>query len=1209
MTELFDAGLHPSGAPPPRKDPSEELSQQWQQGQRPDVHAFVVHAGPLTPAQLLAVLRVDQRERWQTGELIGAEAYLHSYPVLQGDAEQSLELVYAEFLLRERRGETPTLAEFVARFPGHAHRLQIQIGLHQALQAVSLTDPDGAALPHPNGSVTLSGPSAATPSGASRWPVVAGYEILGELGRGGMGVVYQARHLALKRVVALKMILAGPHADSGQLARFRHEAEAVAQLQHPNIVQIHEVGEQDGRPFFSLEFVAGGSLEQKLAATPQPARPAALLVELLARATHYAHQHGIIHRDLKPANVLLQEEEQGDAQEESNGAAGASFLLPPAAWIPKLTDFGLAKYVDSDGGQTRSGTIVGTPGYMAPEQALGKLDAVGPAADIYALGAVLYEMLTGRPPFKAETPLDTLQQVLLTEPVPPSRLRPNVPRDLQTICLKCLEKAPARRYSSAEALAEDLGRFLAGQPIRARLVTRGERLWRRCRRNPGVAGLTSLAALLLVVIAVLSLLAALQLGVEAGKARDAERDATDKLWQARYAEARALRLGGRIGQRFESLKAIQEAAAITHTRASHDKDALALRNEAIACLALADLRVLAQWEVPTPWDFYVALDRKEERYAFTDEQGNIHVRRTADHQEIARLPGPGRPPLFVMPYFSLDGRYLLVCYHLEGESYPSVVWELFAQGGSREVVRIEDCYTCRFISDGGSLAVARRDGTLGSYDLVWGKARTLRRGCRAMQLAIRPDGKQLAYSDDHKSEVPILDAATGELLKRLPIPGENTALAWSSDNRFLAAASDNKSIYIWDATEGRQLAILEGHQARVVTLAFSPNGRLLASSSFDGITRLWDIESAKALVYGPGRPLNFSPDGRRLAFQDGLQMGIWEVADGPECRLLQPRTERTAAWLNYRGHECIDYSPDGRLVASVGGDGVRLWDVATAQETAHLAIGYHEATLFDPSSGRLLTYGRTGLKSWPIGSVAGKSATQIGAPQTLEVPRNTGWFHLSCSRDGGVLAVTNDRHAQIIVLKMAAPSERVVLPNCSDVVSLAVSCDGKWVAAGRVKGTVGISIWDAHNGCLVRRLPAGRLGATQLYVAFSPDGQWLVSGGLSDYRFWKVDSWEPGPVIAMDYTARRAGPLVFSRDGRMLAISRSTQQVQLIDLANHCEVATLSAPDARTISRLCFNPDGTKLAASTDNHVVQLWDLRAIRRQLQTMNLDWDSPP
>ncbi len=306
---------------------------------------------------------------------------------------------------------------------------------------------------------------------------IAGYQILEVLGIGGMGIVYKARHERLDRFVALKMIRAGLSARPEDLARFESEAKAVAAIEHSNIVKIFEIGEHDGLPYFSLEYLSGGSLATKIGGKPQPVDEAARIVEVLARAMDVAHQHKVIHRDLKPGNVLV-----------------------AADGTVKITDFGLVKRLEGDSGQTRSGSILGTPSYMAPEQARGENQTVGPAADQYALGAILYELLTGRPPFQGTSALDTLDMVRTREPVPPSQLQPKTPRDLETICLKCLEKEVPRRYPDVLALAEDLRRFRAGETILARPVSDAERLWRWCLRNPRVASLSAAVALLLVIV-------------------------------------------------------------------------------------------------------------------------------------------------------------------------------------------------------------------------------------------------------------------------------------------------------------------------------------------------------------------------------------------------------------------------------------------------------------------------------------------------------------------------------------------------------------------------------------------------------------------------------------------------------------------------------------------------------------------------------------
>jgi tRNA A-37 threonylcarbamoyl transferase component Bud32 len=330
---------------------------------------------------------------------------------------------------------------------------------------------------------TVSPPATVAPAVPAKRVSIPGYEVLGKLGEGGMGVVYKARHLRLNRIVALKMILAGEHASEDMVGRFALEAEAVAQLQHPGIVQIYEIGEHDGHSFLALEYVAGGSLAARLDDKPWPAEKAAELVETLARSIQTAHDRGIVHRDLKPENVLL-----ADAPD-----------TPVAQLTPKITDFGLAKRLQDGTGRTRTGEVMGTPSYMAPEQAAGKKN-IGPAADVYALGALLYRLLAGRPPFQADTPLHTLVMVLEQEPAPLRTLNKSVPRELETIALKCLAKEPQKRYASAVELADDLRRFLDGEPIKARRLSARRRLVRWCRQRPGAAAARGTVGLIIIIL-------------------------------------------------------------------------------------------------------------------------------------------------------------------------------------------------------------------------------------------------------------------------------------------------------------------------------------------------------------------------------------------------------------------------------------------------------------------------------------------------------------------------------------------------------------------------------------------------------------------------------------------------------------------------------------------------------------------------------------
>jgi tetratricopeptide (TPR) repeat protein len=390
--------------------------------------------------------------------------------------------------------------------------------------------------------------SAPAPGGGSG-PRVAGYEILEVVGRGAMGVVYKARQQSLKRVVALKMIRAGDHADEAEIRRFRTEAEAVGRLQHQNIVQVYDVAEHQGYPYLALEYIGGGSLQKRIAGMPQPLQAAAQLVQVLAQAIDFAHRQGIIHRDLKPANVLLTSPHPGVSQDSTLSHAP---LAEQAYGTPKISDFGLAKKLEEDGGQTRSGTILGTPSYMAPEQASGRTGTVGPLADQYALGAMLYELLTGRPPFRGATVWETLEQVRSQEPVPPSRLQPKVPADLETICLKALQKEPHNRYDSAAALAEDLRRFVAGEPILARPIPWWERGWRWCRRNPKLAAMAAAVFALLLTVAGVSTWSAISLQAEQDETRR-QRDRAEANAQLAEEKSRAADESARVAEHQSSL--------------------------------------------------------------------------------------------------------------------------------------------------------------------------------------------------------------------------------------------------------------------------------------------------------------------------------------------------------------------------------------------------------------------------------------------------------------------------------------------------------------------------------------------------------------------------------------------------------------------------------------------------------------------------------
>jgi hypothetical protein len=741
---------------------------------------------------------------------------------------------------------------------GHEWEVDVPCPHCQALAAAATLAPPSAAaetpaLPPANGlgeSVTF----APAPPTQVLHPVaerVAGYEILGELGRGGMGVVYKARQLGLNRLVALKMILAGGHACEGDRARFRREAEAVARLQHPNIVQIHAVGEHDGLPYFALEYLVGGNLAQRLDHKPQPARLAAQTVSQLARAIDLAHRQGIVHRDLKPGNVLL-----------------------TAEGTPKITDFGLAKHLDAETALTQSNAILGTPSYMAPEQAGGNPRAVGPAADVYALGAILYEMLTGRPPFLAETPLDTVLQVVGEEPVPPSRLSPKMSHDLEAVCLKCLEKQPRRRYLSAAALADDLDRFLEGKPTTA--VTAGVRrdlppvVWSLAAVGvwlltiPFLVGQVLFAGdrvnvfVLLVVIGLAVRASAWLLAKRRRAAIDTLKGHRRKVFGLAFSPD-GKRLASASGDgtvRVWDLAGNETWATLTGHRGAVYAVAFSPDGQTIAS-AGAD-RCVRLWGSATGKSRPVVL--KERRAVFA----------------LA---------------FSSDGRTIA-----SGGADGSVsVWDV-ASGQMRATCkrtgRPGAVLALTFSPDGNLLASAHRHGTVTLWDLEKGEERAVLRqgrrylilfGERAAAVAFSPDGRLLATGRTEFADRAVLlwNAITGQRVGALKDdPGwyhtltdllllrfmrrsnqmlPTYALAFGPDGKLLAAAR-GKAVKVWEVARGELRHTFTGHRRPALAVAFAPDGQTVASGSGDKTVRLWDPTSPPKAARRPWWRTLFSRD-------------------------------------------------------------------------------------------------------------------------------------------------------------------------------------------------------------------------------------------------------------------------------------------------------------------------------------------------------------
>ena len=456
------------------------LWKRWCAGEEAVHDGLLAHAAELPPEQLVQLLIVEQQRRWRQGDRVRSEIFFERFPALKSHRDCAVNLVYAEFLLESDVAGPPRVADYLERFAEFREELQRQFEWEQGLGEEGRRGSPGTTLLR--FSVAERGTEKRAdepPEGESHPRIFGDYELLEKIARGGMGIVYKARQRSLNRVVALKMIRPGRLGDPENVERFYTEAKAAANLQHPHIVAVHEIGEHEGQHFFSMDYVPGATLAEMVREHALPPHQAARYVKIIAETMQFAHAHGVLHRDLKPANVLVNESDE-----------------------PLITDFGLAKQLEDQSHLTIEGLVLGTPSYMPPEQAAGRIQEVEPRSDVYSLGATLYELLTSRPPFRAANPYETIKQVCEVEPVSPRLLNPGVPRDLETICLKCLQKDKVRRYNSAQELADELARFLADEPILARPTSRLERTWRWCHRNPSLATAVGLAAIGLVAAAV-----------------------------------------------------------------------------------------------------------------------------------------------------------------------------------------------------------------------------------------------------------------------------------------------------------------------------------------------------------------------------------------------------------------------------------------------------------------------------------------------------------------------------------------------------------------------------------------------------------------------------------------------------------------------------------------------------------------------------------
>lgn len=747
------------------------------------------------------------------------------------------------------------------------------------------------------------------------------YELIEEIARGGMGVVYAARQVSLNRVVALKMILSGALASEADVQRFRAEAEAAANLRHPNIVAIYEIGEHEGRHYFSMEFIEGKNLSELTHGLPLPPQRAAGYVQTIAEAVHYAHAEGTLHRDLKPSNVLIDERDQ-----------------------PHVTDFGLAKRLDGGSELTVSGQVLGTPSFMPPEQVTGRREAMGPASDVYSLGAILYQLLTGRPPFAAGTMEETLRQVMELEPAPPRLLNASTPRDLETICLKCLAKEPHRRYPTARELADDLERFLRGEPIHARPTSAAEKGWRWCHRHPAVATLTITVAVLLLVVAFTSTSAALRIG----SARNAERG------QRSLAEDRL--------DLIELQRAETWFAADQTTRALAGLARLLHAHPTNRLAAARLMFALAQQDIPVPLGQPLPHAAAVDAAEFSADGRRVvtlssNVARVWD----ANTGEPLTPPLrhetnLLSARFSLDGERLMIL-----TTHSVQVW---AVNGARSLATVPSggtVHNARFSRDGRHMVVV--DGKFNEG---------------AARLWNLDNGQPL--TERLRQQTWVLDAD------------------FSPDGQRLVTAAYDYSALVWDLRTGQPLTNRIMHQSFVRSAQFSPDGESVVTACDDGTTRVWDASSGVPLTQpmqhlGPVRFAAFSPDGQHLAsLEEGVNVWLWNVwNDLPLAGVLR-HSARVRS---------MEFSPEGLRLLTVADDNtVRMWD-ARRGELLGKVLRFEERVLaaqFAQGAVRVVVASRPNeariLETRP--------GRPPGEPLRLIVPAQRAHF----SRDGRALIAT-----------------------------------------------------------------------------------------------------------------------------------------------------------------------------------------------------------